>query len=158
MRYKDEGSDLKLYVVAGTQTVLLSFDIAKDKVKNDFLGFSIERKDKDGKITLHNGSKHFDSLIHDATITDPKVKYASLVQSFFWKDYTADPGQTYTYTVKAIFGTAINHTSKFSTSIEVTTETLQTGKHSVYFNYGVTGSQGYATNKEFGNRPIKSLT
>ena len=158
MRYKNEGSDLKLYVVAGTQTVLLSFDIAKEKVKSNFLGFSIERKDKDGKITLHNGSKHFDSLIHDDTITDAKVKFASLVQSFFWKDYTADPGQTYTYTVNAMFGTPINHTSKFSTSIKVTTETLQKGKHSVYFNYGVTGSQGYATNKEFGNRPIDSLT
>ena len=140
MRFKNESSVLKLYAVAGTQTVLLSFDIAKNKLDNkQFLGFSVERKDQNGKIKLLNGSKHFDSLITDDLIKDHAVKYQSLVQTFYWQDYTADPDQTYTYIVKPMFGTPINHVPKFENSIKVTTEPLQKGKHSVYFNYGVTG-------------------
>src|SRR5690349_21394689 len=101
MRFKNEQGDLKLYAVAGTQTVLLSFDITKSKLDNkQFLGFSVERKDKDGNVKFLNGSKHFDSLINDDKIKNHDVKYQSLVQTFYWQDYTADPGQTYTYTVK----------------------------------------------------------
>lgn len=158
MRYKKETGPIKLYAVAGTQTVLLAFDMAKSKVTGtDFMGFSIERVDKAGKQIFLNGSKHFDSLIRDKTITDHNVKFASLVQAFFWKDYLADPGKKYIYTVKAMYGTALNFTSKYQNSITVTTEELNKGKHSVYFNYGVTGSQGYANNREFGNQPIKEL-
>ena len=131
MRFKNENNDLRLYAVAGTQTVLLSFDIAKSKVDNkQFIGFSVERKDKNGKIIFINGSKHFDSLINDDKIKDHAVKYQSLVQTFYWQDYLADPDQTYTYTVKPMFGTAINHIPKFESSIKVTTEPLQKGKHS----------------------------
>lgn len=158
MRFKREIGDIKLYAVAGTQTVLLAFDLAGAKTKGKkFMGFSIDRVDSQGKHRSLNGSKHFDSLINDALITDPKVKFASLVQSFFWKDYLADPGETYTYTVQAIFGTALTHSAKFTNTITVTTEVLNEGKHSVYFNYGVTGSQGYASNPEFGNKKVKDL-
>src|SRR5260221_6255702 len=158
MRFFNKDKDLKLYAVTGTQTVLLSFDIARGKLDGkQFLGFDIERKDSKGKIKQINGSKHFASLINDSTITDPKIKFLSLVQSFFWKDYTADPDEVYTYTVKAMSGTPINHSPLSENSIKVRTEKLQDGMHSVYFNYGVTGSQAYANNKEFGNKPIKQL-
>lgn len=159
MRYYNKKKSLKIYAVAGTQTVLLSLDIDKSKIENkQFLGFSIERKDKNGNIKFLNGSKHFDSLINDNTITDHDVKYLSLVQTFYWQDYTVDPGQTYTYTIKPMFGTPINHLPKYESTIIITTEDLHKGMHSVYFNYGVTGSQGYATNKEFGNTPVNDLT
>jgi hypothetical protein len=60
MRYKNESKDLKLYAVAGTQTVLLSFDIARNKLDGkQFIGFSVERKDKQGNVKLLNGSKAF---------------------------------------------------------------------------------------------------
>lgn len=155
MHYKNEKNDLKLYAVAGTQTVLLSFDIDKSKLDNKlFLGFSVERKDRDGKITYHNGSKHFASL---AGNPDEKIKNRSLVQSFYWQDYTADPEQTYIYTIKPMFGSAADPQTQFEASIKVTTEKLHDGKHSVFFNYGVTGSQAYAKNKEYGNKPLSEL-
>jgi len=157
MRYKNEDNDLKLYAVAGTQTVLLAFDLPKPAKKDEFIGFDVERKDSQGNVRKINGSKHFDSLIHDATITDPQVKFTSLVQSFFWKDFLADPDQTYTYRVRAMFGTARLFNTRFESTVKVTTEPFSKGKHSVYFNYGVTGSQGYARNKEFGNKPIEQL-
>ncbi len=158
MRYKNEDGALKLYAVAGTQTVLLAFHIDKAKVEGkEFMGFSVSKVDSEGTKTSLNGTKHFVSLLKDNTIIDPKIKFASLVQAFFWKDYKADPGQKYKYTVKAMFGTARNFVAKFESSITVTTEELNKGKHSVYFNFGVTGSQGYASNKEFGNKPIFDL-
>lgn len=158
MRFKKTAGGLRLYAVAGTQTVLLAFDLAEAKAKGkDFMGFSIDRVDSAGNHKSLNGSKYFASLINDNTITDPKVKFASLVQSFFWKDYLADPGETYTYTVEAMFGTALHFAAKFTNTITVTTEVLNEGKHSVYFNYGVTGSQGYASNPDFGNKPVKEL-
>jgi phosphatidylserine/phosphatidylglycerophosphate/cardiolipin synthase-like enzyme len=155
MRYYNDTKDLKLYAVAGTQTVLLSFDIDKSKLGNDFIGFSVEKKDKNNKTTFLNGSKHFDSL---ADNHNPVIQRTSLVQSFYWQDYTADPGETYTYTIKPMFGTALSHAPKFQNSIVVTTEKLRDGRHSVFFNYGVTGSQAYAKNTDYGNRPINTLT
>jgi phosphatidylserine/phosphatidylglycerophosphate/cardiolipin synthase-like enzyme len=153
MHYKNEKNDLKLYAVAGTQTVLLSFDIDKSKLDNKlFLGFSVERKNKDGKISYLNGSKHFASLENNP---DEKIKNESLVQSFYWQDYTANPEQTYVYTIKPMFGQAANPHSEFESSITVTTEKLHDGKHSVFFNYGVTGSQAFA--KKFGNKSLSEL-
>src|SRR5258706_10327576 len=114
MRFKNEQNDLKLYAVAGTRTVLLSFDIAKSKLDNkQFLGFSVERKDKNGNVIFLNGSKYFDSLANDEKIKVHKIKFQSLVQTFYWQDYTADPRQTYTYTIKPMFGSPINHSPKF---------------------------------------------
>ncbi len=153
MRFKNEKKDLKLYAVAGTQTVLLSFDIDKRKLDNkDFLGFSVERKDKDSNVIFIDGTKHFSSLAKNA---DEKIKNRSLVQSFYWQDYKADPDQTYIYTIKPMFGTADDPKPNFENSIKVTTEKLHDGKHSVYFNFGVTGSQAYANN--FHNIPPNQL-
>lgn len=153
MRYKNEHGDLKIYAVAGTQTVLLSFDIDKKKLdKQKFIGFSVERKDKDGHVIFLNGSKHFASLANNP---DEKLRNKSLVQTFYWQDYTADPDQTYTYTIKPMFGSAESPKENFTASIKVTTEKLHDGKHSVYFNFGVTGSQAYA--KKFKNTPPNSL-
>ena len=101
MRFKNEDKTLKLYAVAGTQTVLLSFDIAKNKLGNNFIGFSVERKDANGNVFALNGTKHFASLANNI---NPVIKNTSLVQSFYWQDYTVDPGQTYTYTIKPMFG------------------------------------------------------
>jgi PLD-like domain len=158
MRYYNKKKELKLFALTGTQTVLLSIDIAQSKVEGkDFLGFDIMRADKNGKNPLSlNGSKHFQSLLNDITLKDDQ-RYLSLVQSFYWKDYLADPGKSYKYTVKAIFGTPLQHTVKYETTINVTTEALHDGKHGVYFNFGVTGSQGFA--KRFpGVKKIDALT
>lgn len=156
MRYRKTNNDLKIYAMAGTQTVLLSLDLPKSKVKDkEFLGFDIRREDKNGKIILLNGSKTFKSLVDDATITDPAIKFRSLVQSFFWKDYLADPGETYKYTVKAMFGTPLSFEPRFSTSIRVTTEELMDDKHSIFFNFGVTGCQAYR--KKFQAKFIEDL-
>ena len=81
MRFKNIQGPLKVFVVAGTQTVLFSLEIAKTKIQGkNLIGFSFERKDKNGAVKKLNGSKRFLSLKGTA-----KEKL-SLVQSFFWKD------------------------------------------------------------------------
>lgn len=157
MRYFNDDTDLKLYAVAGTQTVLLSFDIKKELVSNQFLGFSIERINgrKSGTpapVIYLNGSKHFKSLENNA---DPHISGRSLIQSYYWHDYIADPNKTYTYTVKAMSGSALDPVVLHEASIVVTTEKLRDGKHSVFFNYGVTGSQSYA--HHFNNKPLSAM-
>jgi phosphatidylserine/phosphatidylglycerophosphate/cardiolipin synthase-like enzyme len=150
MRFKNTSGFLKIFAVAGTQTVLLSLDIAKTRVQGKkLIGFSFERKDKDGQVKKLNGTKRFLSLSGTAK------KNLSLVQTYFWKDYTADPGEKYTYTVEAMFGTADIFAPGYKVSIKVTTEALQQGMHGVYFNYGVTGSQAYVN--RFGDKHINDL-
>jgi phosphatidylserine/phosphatidylglycerophosphate/cardiolipin synthase-like enzyme len=150
MRFKNTGGYLKIFAVAGTQTVLFSLDIAKTRVQGKkLIGFSFERKDKDGQVKKLNGTKRFLSLSGTAK------KNLSLVQTYFWKDYTADPGETYSYTIEAMFGTADNFAPGYKVSIKVTTEALQQGMHGVYFNYGVTGSQAYAN--RFGDKHVDDL-
>jgi PLD-like domain len=151
MRFKNIHGPLKVFVVAGTQTVLFSLHIEKSKVHGKkLIGFSFERKDNKGRVIFLNGSKRFQSLQGTA------LKNRSLVQTFFWKDYTADPGQEYTYTIKAMMGTASDFAAAYEVSITLQTEPLQQGMHSVFFNYGVTGSQAYS--QRFENKHVDDLS
>ncbi len=151
MRFKNTKGPLKVYAVAGTQTVLFSIDIALSKVDGKkLLGFSFERRTGSGPKRTLNGSKRFASLKGT-----PREKF-SLVQTYFWKDYTADPGQTYTYTITAMMGAPAAPVPGLEVSINVQTEPLQQGQHAVYFNYGVTGSQAYSN--QFENKPVDELS
>ncbi|TAL40732.1 MAG: hypothetical protein EPN92_14105, partial [Chitinophagaceae bacterium] len=140
MRVKNEDGELKIYAVAGCQTLLLAFDIDKSKVTaKGFMGFRIERTDSKGKKKILNGTKLFAS----DDPANPKQKL-SPIQSYLWKDYLVDAGETYTYKAEAMLGTWDNMNPGFSASITIATEPQQDGEHSVYFNFGVTGSQAYA--------------
>lgn len=143
MRFKNTTGYFKVFAVAGTQTVLFSLDISSNRVEGKkLMGFSFERKNANGSVFKMNGSKRFASLQGTAQ------EKLSLVQTFFWKDYTADPGQTYTYSIRAMFGTAASFSQGYEVSVVVTTEPLHNGMHSVFFNYGVTGSQAYSNRFE----------
>lgn len=151
MRFFNTDNDLKAYAVSGTQTVLLAMEIHKSKViGKKFLGFRISRKEGSKPAELINGSKRF--LSDDPK--NPKQKL-SPIQSYLWKDYTADPGKSYTYIFEAMFGTWDKLEPKFTTTLKVTTEALHDGEHSVYFNFGVTGCQAYA--KQFKKKKVEAL-
>ena len=151
MRFNNKDNDLKVFAVSGTQTVLLAMEIAKTKVSGKgFMGFQISRKEGNNKPILLNGTKRFAS----DNPTNPKQKLSPL-QTYLWKDYTANPGKTYIYTFDALFGTWDNMKPKFSAKLKVSTEPLLAGEHSVFFNFGVTGSQAYA--KAFEKKKIDTL-
>ena len=153
MRAKNDVNELELYAVAGTNTVVLSLDM-KNKPAG-LLGFAFERKDdKTGKRIWLYGQKCFNSVIQNPVPGQQYPTHLHPIQSFLWKDFTVKPNNPYTYKVTPVFGTPTNPEYGDSEDVQVTTEPNLSGKHGIYFNRGVSGSQSYADN--FGNaRPDK---
>src|SRR6266542_1860645 len=161
MRRKKTSSELELYAVAGTNSVVLSMDL-KTKPAG-LLGFAFERVETKSKkrIWLY-GQKFFRSVIPIEQKDLGKVKgqkyptHLHPVQSFLWKDFTAEPGIEYTYLVTAFNGTPNNLQIYAKEQITITSEPHIAGKHGIFFNRGVSGSQSYA--EQFGNqRPDKMV-
>src|SRR5213594_1776996 len=96
MRRKKTSSSLELYAVSGTNTIVISMDM---KAKpSGLLGFAFERVETKSKkrIWLY-GQKFFGSVIPIEKKDLGKVKgqkyptHLHPVQSFLWKDFTAEP-------------------------------------------------------------------
>ena len=160
MRRKKTGSELELYAVSGTNTVVLSLDM---KSKPDgLLGFAFERVEtKTQKRIWLYGQKFFGSVIPIAKKDLPKVKGQKYptqlhpVQGFMWKDFTVDPDTEYTYLVTAYKGPPQNMQVFVKETITITSEPNIAGTHGIFFNRGVSGSQSYA--EQFGNRRPDSM-
>ena len=153
MRAKNDLNELELYCIAGTHTAVLSLDM-KNKPTN-LLGFAFERKDnKTGKRIWLYGQKCFHSVIADPVPGQQYPTQLHPVQSFLWKDFTVEPNNSYTYKVTPVAGSPLKPEYGDSVEIQISTEPYSKGKHGVYFNRGVSGSQSYA--ERFGNqRPDK---
>ena len=158
MRVKNAKGSLELYAISGTNTIVISIDMKQKPA--GLHGFSFERVETKSKkrIWLY-GQKFFKSVIPIDKKDLPKVKgqkyptHLHPVQSFLWKDFTAEPGTEYTYIVTALNGTPKNLQILETQEITISTEKNIDGVHGVFFNRGVSGSQSYAEN--FKNvRPI----
>lgn len=149
MRVAKTNGGLKVHAVAGTYVVTLGFDLPQTDCQG-LLGFSIQRTEHaNQEVTFLTGMKCF-------VETDPGfpagAEYSSEtqpIQSFQWADYSAKPGQRYTYRVLARKGTPRALTTFAETSVTVTTEAPEAGVHDVYFNRGAAASQEYA--RRFGD-------
>jgi hypothetical protein len=143
MRNKSVNSNLEAYAVAGTHTAVISLDF---KVKPiDLLGFAIERKDeKTGQRIWLEGQKCFNSIIPDPVKGQKYPTHLHPIQSFMWKDFTLTPGRSYTFKITPVYGSPSKLTYGTFTEIKVTAEKEWNGKHGVYFNRGVSGSQSYS--------------
>ncbi|PYJ89778.1 MAG: hypothetical protein DME71_08455 [Verrucomicrobia bacterium] len=159
MRRKKTSSDLELYAVSGTNCVVLSMDMKTKPM--GLLGFAFERFETKSKkrIWLY-GQKFFQSVIPIEKKDLAKVKgqkyptHLHPVQSFLWKDFTAQPDTEYTFIVTALAGAPTNLEVYAKEEITISTESHISGRHGVFFNRGVSGSQSYA--EQFGNqRPDK---
>lgn len=74
---------------------------------------------------------------------------ARLIQAFQWSDYAADPGKRYWYRVNPVYGKPRRLVEGTPVTVGITAESPQHGKHAVFFNRGVAGSQAYS--KHFGD-------
>ncbi len=158
MRFKKVTPHLELYVVSGIHTVLLSFDMPKERSR-DLLGFAIERRthSNNQRIWLE-GMKCFESLVAKPKAGETYPSNQHPIQSFFWMDFAVEPGETYTYQVTPVYGASPAQLRfEHPTEIEVHTEPYasDTDEHEVYFNRGVSGSQYYA--RRFGTEKISKL-
>jgi len=150
MRTQKTSQGLTVRAVAGTYVVILSFDLPKTKCKG-LLGFSIFRQDHTENESYYmKGMKCFEA-------TDPGFPAGSGYstskhpwQGFQWADYSAKPGHSYTYTIKAWKGEPSDMEMIAKCRIQVETETEKGHKHNVYFNRGAAASQEYM--RRFGDR------
>jgi phosphatidylserine/phosphatidylglycerophosphate/cardiolipin synthase-like enzyme len=129
---------------------------AKKSAAESLLGFALYRQDHtENKEYWLPGFKTFEETVPDPV---PGKWYSTLehpVQSFQWGDYTAKINHDYTYRVVPLTGTPTNLIQGTPVEIRIQTESEDSGKHSVYFNRGVAGSQAYSA--KFGNKSPEEI-
>lgn len=160
MRKKDHAGDLKLLGIAGTHVVLLGWDLDRKKLEAaSVIGFAVQRTRKsDGEVIWMSGMKTLEAVEPDPPQGVPVSTHRHPVQAFQWADYSVDVEQEYTYKVVARCNTQ-NDLRKLtdgpSATVTVRTESVDQGKHAVFFNRGAVASQEYA--RRFLNKTPKEL-
>ncbi len=145
MRNKASNGNLEVYAVAGTHTVVLSFDYVNKP--QGLLGFAVERKDLGtGKRIWLMGQKCFKTVIPDPVKGQQYPTHLHPVQSFMWKDFTVQPGSSYSFKITPVLGKPNQLQYGVSVEVTVTAEKEWDGKQGIYFNRGVSGSQSYSDN------------
>jgi phosphatidylserine/phosphatidylglycerophosphate/cardiolipin synthase-like enzyme len=150
MRTYAKKGNFSVTAIAGTYVVVLGFNSDKAST-NGLLGFAIKRTDhtEDEEYWL-GGMKTFEETVPNPAVGKSYSTLEQPVQSFHWGDYTAKPNHKYTYTVVPLSGKPKKLQQGVPVTIDVATESEDSGTHAIYFNRGVAGSQAYAT--KFANK------
>ena len=147
MRARRSRDGLSVLATAGTHTVLLGFDLESPA---GCLGFGIHRRDHTEREAYWlRGTKVFPSLVPEPTPGMDVSLGQHPVQGFQWGDYTAKPQHRYTYTVVAFGGRPGALRKLAEVRVDVRTEAEDDGRHGIWFNRGVAGSQAFV--KRFGH-------
>jgi phosphatidylserine/phosphatidylglycerophosphate/cardiolipin synthase-like enzyme len=146
MRVTTDHDGLRVHAVAGTHTVLLGFDLDDP---TGCLGFGVHRTDHtEDEAYWLRGLKTFASVVPNPAAGMDFSLRTHPVQGFQWGDYTAKPQHDYSYRVVAWGGRPGRLKQLAAATVRVTTEAEDDGRHGVWFNRGVAGSQAYV--KRFG--------
>jgi phosphatidylserine/phosphatidylglycerophosphate/cardiolipin synthase-like enzyme len=140
MRVYKTDKKISVHAVAGTHVVLLGLNASKG-ARRGLLGFTIEKKGPRGGFKpLRGGARAFDN--YDAEkFSDSRT---APIQSMLWGDYTVEPGRPYTFRVTPVYGKPGALKPGATVQVNVKTESTDDGKHAVFFNRGVAGSQAYS--------------
>jgi len=146
MRAADAQSGLTALAIAGTNVVLVGWDMAEAAIRTQkVLGFALERRrHSDGEVTWMPGMKTFEAVEPDPAPGVLVSSYWHPLQTFQWSDYSVSPQQTYTYRLVARCGQPTALTDGPTATMTVTTERTDLGRHAVFFNRGSVASQEYA--------------
>ncbi|PUB81656.1 MAG: hypothetical protein DBP02_17740 [gamma proteobacterium symbiont of Ctena orbiculata] len=140
MRAFKSNKNISVYAIAGTHVVLLGIN-ASDEARRGLLGFTIEKKGATGDFKpLRGGSRAFENYDVEKF---PDSRTAP-IQSMMWSDYTVSPDKSYTFKLTPVYGTPEQLQPGGSIQVSVKTERPDDGKHGVFFNRGVAGSQAYS--------------
>ena len=141
MRARRHARGLSLQAVAGTHAVLLGFDLDDP---SGCLGFGIRRQDHtEDEAAWLRGMKSFPSVVPQPTLGMDFSLRRHPVQGFQWGDYSAKPEHHYTYAVVALGGRPDHLIPLAEVHVDVHTEAEDDGRHGVWFNRGVAGSQAF---------------
>jgi PLD-like domain len=157
-----KGNVLVVRAIGGLHVVTLAWDFlaGQEAKKAELLGFAIERSEiKKGKVIERyflRGIKRFKFKDEGLAPGTPMPTSEHPIQSFQWGDYTAQPASKYRYKVIPVYGKPklMKLDEAAATTVEIKTEAEQglsrkQGRHDIYFNRGVAGSQAYA--RKFSN-------
>ena len=146
MRTRESKNGLTALATAGSYVVLLGWDMSETDIRgNQVLGFGIQRtRHSDGEVIWLSGTKTFQTVDPNPDLGVPVSSFRHPFQSFQWADYTASPGQTYTYRIVAMQSPVGALVQGASVDLTVTTERVDQGTHAVHFNRGAIASQEYA--------------
>lgn len=153
MRKKGSRNGLTALAVAGTNVVVLGWDMSENDIRNrGILGFAIQRTrhEDDERIWLP-GMKTFQSVDPNPDPGVPLSSFRHPLQTFQWSDYSPSPGKKYTYKIVAMSGQPGALVEDADLSLTVTTERIDQGRHAIFFNRGAIASQEYA--RRFQNLP-----
>jgi hypothetical protein len=144
MRAYNKTGPLSVHAIAGAYVVLLGIDMDK-ATSAGVLGFGIER------IEHGHGNKRAWlqalKVFPDVPAQEGPVSTEEHpIQGFFWGDFTVRYGHAYTYRIVAMRGEPGALEPSETVEVEIATEKEDEGKHAVYFNRGVAGSQAYVRN------------
>jgi len=151
MRVRNKKERLSVHAISGTNTVLLGLDVP-ESARKGLLGFAIHRIDHTSKSECWlRGFRWFRATEPRDLVPGMEVETkCHPIQAFLWGDYTARPDHIYTYTVVSMYGRPDSLRVGKEVSVRVLTESEDYGRHAIFFNRGVAGSQAYA--RRFGNR------
>ncbi len=145
MRVFETNKKISLHTVAGTHVVLLGLN-ASDEARKGLLGFTIEKKGSRGSFKpLRGGARAFENY----DVGKSADSRTAPIQSMMWSDYTAQPNKSYTFKVIPVYGRPGALEPGPAVELVVKTEGNDDGKHAVFFNRGVAGSQAYS--RRFGD-------
>lgn len=146
MRNSATSDGLKALAIAGTNVVLIGWDMPADQIRAErVLGFSISRRRaSDNEVRWLTGMKTFQSVDPNPAAGVPVSSYKFPFQTFQWADYSVSPGETYTYKLVARLHPSNALSDGPTVTLTVRTEAVDKGQHAIFFNRGSVASQEYA--------------
>ena len=139
---KNSDDTFRVKGYAGTNGVLLAFDLAESK-KQGLLGFAIEEKEEGKPARFLLNSLTFPGVPHTLPQWNATPSDRAPIQKFRWADYSIDRGVTCRYKVHPVYGTWQHPELADDLAVELTTDDGQPEKHRVAFNRAVAASQAF---------------
>ncbi|MGH8108097.1 MAG: phospholipase D-like domain-containing protein [Arenimonas sp.] len=139
---KNAQDDFRVKAYAGTNGVLLAFDLAKARKKN-FLGFAIEQKEGSKKWEWLLNSLTFPDTPHTIPEWNATETNLAPIQKFRWADYSIGSNTTCKYRVHLAYAGADGPELGESLEVTVKTDDGKPEDHRVIFNRAVAASQSF---------------
>ena len=152
MRFTKKQNGVSVQAITGTYVVMIGMDMLKADTEG-LLGFAIHRTDpQENEAYWLTGMRTFEESYPNPPDGALVSTLEHPVQDFLWSDFTAKPGRKYTYKIVPVTGKPKNLIYGKGVLIDVQTEKEADGKHSIYFNRAVIGSQAWRNKRNGGSR------
>ncbi|MBW8370691.1 MAG: phospholipase [Thiobacillus sp.] len=139
---KNSQDDFRVKAYAGTNGVLLAFDLAESR-RQGLLGFAIQQKEGTRKWQWLLNSLTFPDRAHTLPKWNATPSNIAPIQKFRWADYSIEANTTCKYRVHLVYGTPDAPELGESLEVAVTTDDGKPKDHRVIFNRAVAASQSF---------------